>query len=124
MALIHCFYVDDYLTAQPPGTGLYLRDLGAMDMACDLTGFHSKLEKRKGPVTCLPALGIEVDSVAWELCIDPKRLQAILKDLMEWQQCIRAPVRDITLLHGQLSFVVHVVKPGHIFLWCIVEETQ
>ncbi len=32
-------YVDDYLIAQPPGMDLCLWDLGAMDMACDLTGF-------------------------------------------------------------------------------------
>ncbi len=65
-------YVDDYLVAQPPGTGRCSRDLGAMDMACELTGFRGKLEKRKGLVTHLPALGIEVDSVAFELCMDQK----------------------------------------------------
>ncbi len=62
-------YVDDYLVAQPPGMGLCLQDLGVMDMACDLTGFRGKSEKHEGPVTCLQALGIEVDSVAWELHI-------------------------------------------------------
>ncbi len=65
-------YVDGYLVAQPPGTGLCSWDLGTMDMVCELTGFRGKLDKRKGPVTCLQALGIEVDSVAWELRIDPK----------------------------------------------------
>ncbi len=65
---------------------------------------------------CLQALGIEADSVAWELHIDPKRLQTIMKDLLEWRQRSRAPVKGIASLHGQLSFVVHVVKPGHIFL--------
>ncbi len=108
-------YVNDYLIAQLPGTGLSSRDLGAMDMACNLMGFRGKLEKRKGPVTCLSALGIEVDSVAWELRIDLKRLQVIMKDLLEWRQHVRAPVRDIALFHGQLSFVACVIKPGHIF---------
>ncbi len=32
-------YVNDYLVAQPLGMGLCLWDLGAMDMACDLTRF-------------------------------------------------------------------------------------
>ncbi len=32
-------YVDDFLIAQLPGTGLCSRDLDAMVMACDLTGF-------------------------------------------------------------------------------------
>ncbi len=87
-----------------------------MDMACDLTGFCGKPEKCEGPVTCLPALGIKVDSVAWELCIDSRRLETIMKDLLEWKQRTRAPVKDIASLHGQLSFVARVVKPGRIFL--------
>ncbi len=65
-------YVDDYLIAQPPGSGFCSRDLGAMDMACELMGFQGKPEKHEGPVTCLQALGIKVDSVAWELRSDPK----------------------------------------------------
>ncbi len=65
-------YVDDYLIAQPPGTGLCSWDLGTMDMACELMGYRGKPEKCEGPVTCLSALGIEVDSVPWELRIDQK----------------------------------------------------
>ncbi len=117
-------YVDDYLIAQPPGTGFCLWVLGAMDMACDLMGFCGKPEKREEPVTCLSVLGIEVDSVAWELCIDPRRLETIMKNLLEWKQHVRATVKDIASLHGQLSFVACVVKPGCIFLWHIVEEMQ
>ncbi len=95
-----------------------------MDMACNLMGFRGKPEKREGPVTCLPALGIEVDFMAWELHIDPKRLEMIMKDLLEWRQHVRALVKDIASLHGQLSFVACIVKLGHIFLLHIVEEMQ
>ncbi len=60
----------------------------------------------------------------WELHIDAEQLQAIMKDLLEWRQRLRAPVKVIASLHGQLSFITHVVKPGHIFLRCIVGEMQ
>ncbi len=62
--------------------------------------------------------------MAWELCIDPKWLQEIMKDLLEWWQQAKAPVKDIVSLHSQLSFIAHVVKPGRIFLQRIVEKMQ
>ncbi len=48
----------------------------------------------------------------------------VIKDLLEWRQRVRAPVKDITSLHGQLSFVGCIVKPGCTLLWRIVEEMQ
>ncbi len=47
-----------------------------------------------------------------------------MKDILEWRQRSRALVKDIASPHGQLSFIVHISKPGRIFLRRIVEEKQ
>ncbi len=47
-----------------------------------------------------------------------------MKDLLEWRQHVRAPVKDIASLHRQRSFVACIIKSGRIFLQCIVEEMQ
>ncbi len=76
-------FVDDILTAQKVGSGQCGHDLQAMWAACGLTGFQGKEEKIKGPVACLEALGIEVDTVTWELRISVERLQSIMRKLEE-----------------------------------------
>ncbi len=62
-------YVDDFASAQPAGSDLCHRDLYAVQAACDLTGFESQEEKREGPSTCLAVVGVEVDTIAWEMHI-------------------------------------------------------
>ncbi len=117
-------YVDDFLTAQEKGSGKCARNLGAMDQACWLTGFRGKQEKREGPTTCLSALGIEVDTVDWELRIGAQRLAMVMGKLVAWKGRSRASKREIASLHRHLSFIARVVKPGRIFLHRVVEEME
>ncbi len=72
-----CFlfkYVDDFASAQPAGSGLCHRDLDAVQAACDLTGFESQEGKSEGPSTWLAVLGVEVDTIAWEMRIGKEKL--------------------------------------------------
>ncbi len=92
--------------------------------ACHLTGFEEQDEKEEGPSTCLDVLGIEVDTIAWELRVSEKKLWALRMDLELWAQKSVASKQDIASIHGRLSFVAQVAKPGRIFLRCMVEEMQ
>ncbi len=69
-------------------------------------------------------LSIEVDTVAWELRVSQKKLQSLRRDLELWAQKSAASKQDITSIHGRLSFMAQVAKPGRIFLHCMVEEMQ
>ncbi len=117
-------YVNDFASAQPSGSGLCHRDLDAIQAACDLTGFESREEKRVGPCTCLEVLGVEVDSVACEMWIGKDKLQALSTDLQLWSRRQVASKREIASLHGCLSFVAQVAKPGQVFLHRIVDKMQ
>ncbi len=72
----------------------------------------------------MDVLGIEVDTIAWELRVCQKKLQSLRTDLELWAQKSVALKQDITSIHGQLSFVAQVAKPGRIFLCHMVEEMQ
>ncbi len=49
---------------------------------------------------------------------------ALRTDLELWAQKSVASKQDIASIHGRLSFVVQVAKPGTIFLHWMVEEMQ
>jgi len=117
-------YMDDFATAEKPGTGQCGANLKALRAACDLVGFEVQERKVEGPTTCLTVLGIEVDSVKWELRIDPEKRKAILAELEEWAERTMATKREIASLHGRLSFLARVIKPGRTFLRRVVEEMQ
>ncbi len=67
-------YIDNFASAQPAGSGLCHRDLDAVQAACELTGFESWEERREGPCTCLAVLGVEIDTIAWEMQIGKEKL--------------------------------------------------
>ncbi len=109
-------YVDDFVSAQPAGLDLCQHDLDVIQATCGLTGFKVQEEKSKGPTTCLSVLGIGVDTVAWELRVIKKKLQALSVELQTWSRRSAASKCKIALLHGQLSFMAQVAKPRRIFL--------
>ncbi len=117
-------YMDDFAAAQPAGSGLCQHDLNAIRAACGLTGFEIQEEKVEGPETCLPVLGVEVDTITWEVRIGEKKLQSLRTDLQQWSQKSSALKHEIASIHGHLSFVAQVAKPGQIFLWHMVDEMK
>ncbi len=112
-------YVDDFA-----GSGLCHRDLDAVQAACDLTGFESQEEKREGPSTCLAVLDVEVDTIACEMRIGKDKLRALSTDLQLWSRRQVTSEHEIASLHGRLSFVAQVAKPGWVFLRGTGDETQ
>ncbi len=117
-------FVDDFVTARCKGTGQCARDLKGLRAACAQTGFEVQDEKEEGPCTSLPVLGILVDTVRWELRIEPQKLHSLSEDLAAWDKRRTASIREIASLHGRLSFIAQVVKPGRIFLRRFVEEMK
>ena len=74
---------------------------------------ESKLE---GPSTCLTFLGIEVDTVALQLCLPREKLSK-LKYQLKRAICHRSvPKEELESLTGLLQFATKVVRPGRPFL--------
>lgn len=61
----HC--LDDFIVFGPPHSHECARDLERLEDICADLGIPLAQHKREGPTTCLTFLGIEVDTVAFEL---------------------------------------------------------
>lgn len=93
-----------------------------MDMIhlCGVVGALIKPEKVVGPTTCLPLLGILLDTVRQEAQLPDDKLQALVSELTEFQSKARSATnsskRNLLSLIGKLSFACKVVPECRIFL--------
>ena len=60
-------------------------------------------------------LGLELDSVLQQIRLPAEKLQAILKELEDWQQRKKATKRQLLSLIGKLSFAARAVPAGRLF---------
>lgn len=70
----------------------------------ELLGIPVAMDKVDGPATIIIFLGLELDSVLQQIRLPAEKLQAILKELKEWQQRKKATKRQLLSLIGKLSF--------------------
>ena len=78
-------YLDDFLLLGPPGSAECAQALVTTLRICDKLGVPIAAEKVEGPTRCLPFLGIEMDTSAWQLRLPLEKLHRIqvLEGLME-----------------------------------------
>lgn len=93
---------------------------------CGVVGAFIKLEKVVGPTICLPRLGILLDTVRQEAQLPGDKLQALVKELTEFQNKARSATksskRNLLSLIGKLSFACKVVPAGHMFLRWLLDH--
>ena len=136
-------YIDDgFFVCAPSRTLRYATaQLAAILGIYRVLGIPVSVEKLFGPVTRLPYLGIEVDTMSMTARLSDERLLQLQQLLRDWQlrcstgtassassassttttRAAHAPTASATLgelqsLVGILSFAAKVVRPGRIFL--------
>lgn len=120
-------YIDDFIIitpvhnggGEPPAAG-HLRTALAM---CESLGMPMAPKKTEGPVTCLTYLGIELDTIAMEARLAPKRIGELKSLLHTWGEKTDATILELQSLIGILSFAAQVVRPGRTFLRRIIDFT-
>ena len=78
-------------------------------------------EKDEGPATTLPFLGIELDSIAFELCLPLDKLQRLKEVLSSWRNQHSCKKRELLSLIGLLSHACKVVRAGRSFLRRLID---
>ena len=117
----YCFhYLDDFFFAGSVQSDACLVALTDMIHLCGLVGALIKPEKVVGPTTCLPLLGILLDTVQQEARLPEDKLQALVSELSDFkskaQSATTCSKRNLLSLIGKLSFACKVVPAGRIFL--------
>jgi len=114
--LLH--YLDDYLTVAAP-----------MDKRRAIAKFNKLISVFKAlniplaegddkvcpPSTTVTFLGIEIDTVAWEIRLPQTKLEEILGLVSHWLTKRSCTKRELLSLAGSLSFAAKVVPPGRTF---------
>jgi len=77
--LLH--YLDDFLTAGPPGSSQCQQNLDYMLQLCDRINAPLKLEKVVTPTTQITFLGIVIDTISMTASISEERKSAIIAEI-------------------------------------------
>jgi len=109
-------YLDDFILLGPACDVACQKGLDVVLETCELLGVPLAMEKLEGPTTCLTFLGIEIDTVAMELRLPEKKLQAVQTSVKEWFGRRSCTKRELLSLIGVLSHACKVVRPGKRFL--------
>ena len=109
-------YLDDFITIGRPHTEECAFSLHLLTELCTRLGIPLAVEKVEGPSTCLPFLGIEIDSVAQELRLTAEKLTRLRSLLNTWEKKTRCTQRELQSLAGHLQHASSVVRPGRSFI--------
>ena len=77
-------YLDDFVVLGAPGSEQCTVALDTLHQECRLLGVPIAKHKTEGPATCLTFLGIEVDTVAFELRLPEEKLTRLRAQLETW----------------------------------------
>ena len=109
-------YLDDFIVIGRPGSSQCQRDLQLLEEECQKLGLPLAEPKRVGPTTCLPFLGIEIDTLAGSLRLPEEKLRRLIQTLDEWGDKKVCTRRQLESLVGLLNHACKVVFPGRTFL--------
>ena len=109
-------YLDDFITIGKPGTLECENNLSIIKHYCDITGTPLEQDKVEGPATCLPFLGIELDTKAMEIRLPADKLLQLRQTLGEWTGRKAGRKRALLSLIGLLNHACKAVRQGRSFL--------
>ena len=78
-------YIDDFITIGAPDSEECTHNVTTMNAVCDETGIPIELDKNEGPATRITFLGIEIDTVALEICLPHDKLSVLKSSLQTWR---------------------------------------
>ena len=121
--LLTIHYSDDYFfVALHPNSAH--KDFETAVRAFKDLGLPVAIEKTVPPTTCLPFLGIEIDSDEMSMKVPKDKKSEILQLLNIWQGRRKCTKTELLSLTGKLSHICKVVRPGRIFLRRLFDLTK
>ena len=114
-------YIDDFFTLGKPGSDECRLNLTIMLGTCESTGMPVEGDKCQGPVTCIPFLGMELDSSALEIRLPADKLARLRALLLTWRGRKACRKRELLSLIGSLSHACRAVRSGRAFLRRLID---
>src|SRR5262249_10713711 len=111
--LLH--YLDDFFGASESESVASLQ-FNRFISLCKRLGLQLNLNKIFAPRTCLPILGLEIDTVHMRIRLPDEKLTTLKALLSKFVSTRRCRVNELQSLIGSLSFACKAIKPGRAFL--------
>ena len=105
-------YLDDFLLLGPPGQAVCEHSLKGLLSTFSILGVQVAWEKLEGPTTRLTFLGIELDTVAMQMCLPERKLAELRKFLVQWRGKHSCRKKELESLFGKLQHAAAVVQLG------------
>ena len=116
--LIH--YLDDFLLISPTQPACLHAKNTIVTLFTNL-GIPLSWNKIEGPSTSLTFLGIQLDTLRWQLRLPEDKLSNLLSLLTDWLTKKKCTKRQLLSLIGHLSFAAKVIPAGRIFLRRLID---
>ena len=116
-------YLDDHLFFLPPSS------VSSTSLLSQILGIFDYLEvpvaddKVDGPITVVTFLGIQIDTVRFELTLPPHELECIRELVRSWRGRRSGRHNDLDSLLGHLSHAATIIQHGRVFL-CHLYDIQ
>jgi len=114
--VLHLHYLDDFLFFLHPLAGL--RTLLQSHVLDTLASLHVPVAANKieGPATTITFLGIQIDTISFELRLTAEKLEYISRLARSWRTRRSGRSKDFDSLLGHLSHAATVIRQGRTFL--------
>ena len=124
-AVVHCVHIlDDVLfIGYPNSPGCHDALIAFHTLANDIN-LPIKSEKTVSQCTTLTFMGLEIDSIKFEIRLPEDKLLRLGKTLNVFKRKRTATLRELQSLIGLLNFACSVVPPGRTFLRRIIDLTK
>lgn len=121
----YCVHVlDDFLfVGSPRSPDCYSSLLAFYSLAKDIN-LPIKSEKTVYPTTTLTFLGLELDTLKFEIRLPTDKLERLKSEIKAFQNKRTATLRQLQSLIGTLNYACAVVPPGRTFLRRIINLTR
>ena len=117
--LLH--YLDDFLLVGGAGSEECAVSLRVTQEVCRQLGVPLAMHKLEGPACCLAFLGITINTEAMELRLPADKLARLGNMIQQWRVQKYCSKRELLSLIGHLQHACRVVKPGRVFLRCMID---
>ena len=109
-------FLDDYVTTGAPQSNECENNLHLLVETCHTLKIPLAIGKKEGPSTTLTFLGIELDTIQFELRLPAEKLHCLQSQLQRWAYRKCCNKRDLESLVGYLHDASMVIRPGRTFI--------
>ena len=109
-------YLDDFIIISPPHPEVCGTAIRILEEECSAPGVTLAPEKKEGPSTKLPFLGIDIDTVTGHLYLPADKLTNLRQMVDHWSHRRSCQRRELGSLVVTLQHAAKVIRPGRTFL--------